>query len=441
MPASAFSLDPWCAAKIGGGPYDRAAIERHQLMQLRETLAWAVAHSPFYRDRLSGFDPLAMTSLEALRALPFTRPDDVRRNQPSLLCVSQSEISRVVTLETSGTSGTAKRLYFTHDEQEATIDFFRHGMAQMARHGDRVLILFPCERPGSVGRLLADGLTRLGAVPIEAGPIRDMAKALATLRRDRPQVVAGLPVQVRALARCDRLRQDRANSVRRVLVSADRLSPRLRQDIGTDWDCEVFEHYGMTETGLGGAVECHVHQGCHIRENDLLIEIVDPETGAALPAGERGEVTVTTLTRRGMPLIRYRTGDLSRLMPLPCPCGSPLHRIAPVERDDLSRVELAPGIELTLDDLDQVLFAIPDLTDFAVTLRRDRQPCLQLESAHAPNTAFDAQDWSQRVLHALDGLPALGHAREQAGLCIELTIAETPLCLRGAKRTIATVAP
>ena len=109
-----------------------------------------------------------------------------------------------------------------------------------------------------------------------------------------------------------------------MLLSADYVSPACRELLKESWGCAVFEHYGMTETGLGGAVSCEAHYGYHPREADLLFEIVDPATGRPLPPGERGELVFTTLTRRAMPLIRYRTGDFSRFFPEPCPCGTGL---------------------------------------------------------------------------------------------------------------------
>ncbi len=94
--------------------------------------------------------------------------------------------------------------------------------------------------------------------------------------------------------------------------------------------CEVFAHSGLTETGFGGGVECGAHQGYHLREADLFVEIVDPGTGRPLPDGEPGEIVVSTLCRLAMPLIRYRTGDLGHLLPGPCVCGSPFRRLGAV---------------------------------------------------------------------------------------------------------------
>ena len=90
-------------------------------------------------------------------------------------------------------------------------------------------------------------------------------------------------------------------------------------------------HYGMTETGLGGAVSCSSHAGYHIREADLYFEIIDPETGQRQPDGKRGEIVFTTLNRRGMPLIRYRSGDISQILVQKCPCGSIIRRFGNIE--------------------------------------------------------------------------------------------------------------
>ena len=104
----------------------------------------------------------------------------------------------------------------------------------------------------------------------------------------------------------------------------------------------MYNHYGTTEMGLGGGVDCAAHAGLHLREADLLFEIVDPASGAPLAAGEEGEIVFTTLTREAMPLVRYRTGDLGRFAVEPCPCGSSLRLLAPV-RERLDDVATLAG--------------------------------------------------------------------------------------------------
>jgi phenylacetate-coenzyme A ligase PaaK-like adenylate-forming protein len=116
-------------------------------------------------------------------------------------------------------------------------------------------------------------------------------------------------------------------NMRTILLSAQYISDEEKAIIERTWNCTVYEHYGMTEMGLGGAMACEARVGYHPREADLLCEIIDPETGKVLPEGEYGEIVFTTLTRRAMPLIRYRTGDFSRWLPYSCTCGSVLKRI------------------------------------------------------------------------------------------------------------------
>ena len=129
--------------------------------------------------------------------------------------------------------------------------------------------------------------------------------------------LVGIPTQVLALVRCLPGEHRFRPMISAVLLSSDYGSRALVDVLERTWDCTVFSHYGLTETGYGGGVECQARQGYHLREADLYVEIIDPLTGQPLPDGASGEIVVTTLTRRGMPLIRYRTGDVSRLVAMP----------------------------------------------------------------------------------------------------------------------------
>jgi phenylacetate-CoA ligase len=326
-------LQPWIARKIGCPPetLTRAAIEAYQLEKLNETLALCRARSQFYRQKLAGF-PERLPSLTELQALPFTTAVDVRERPLALLCVSQSEIARVVTLDQPAAGGPPKRLYFTAADLELTCDFFHIGMSTFTAPGDRVLILLPCDRPGSVGDLLAQGLARLGAEGLRHGLVSDMAQTLAVLHAERPSGIVGVPGQVLALAEASRRQPEPPLRLNSVLLSADFAPPATVQAIERAWGCTVYNHYGMTEMGLGGGVECAARQGYHLREADLLFEIVDPVTGALLPDGEMGEIVFTTLTRQGMPLLRYRTGDMSRFLPGECACGTVLRRLEVLQK-------------------------------------------------------------------------------------------------------------
>ena len=435
-------LDAWTAEKIGcaGRSLTRADLLDYQLRQLRETVAWAKQRSPFYRRLLGGFDEATLTSLDDLRRLPFTTADDLRRNDPSLLCVSQSEISHVVTLETSGTNGPPKRLFFTPQEQEATLDFFDHGMRLPARAGDRVLIFFPGERLGSVGDLLARALERLGATPIPFGWPHNLAKAAEALHRERPDVVAGVPVPVQAVARYAAASSVKSNCppvrVRSVLLSADHAAGSLRQSLSHLWGCEVFDHYGMTEMGLGGGVDCAAHDGYHLRESELLIEVVDPATGEPVSVGEFGEVVMTTLNRRGMPLIRYRTGDRSRLLPGTCVCGSALARLDRIVGRIGAEIPLGEAGKLTIAMLDEAVFAFDDILDYEASYESGTPPSLSVLLHVTDNTVGESA--CHAVSIALSRHPQIAAAVRASGLRLAVAVSPSDgnLDVRGKRRIV-----
>jgi phenylacetate-CoA ligase len=356
-------LQPWIAAKIGAPlKFSCQALEDYQLSKLNETLALIRGKSPFYRSKLADVPP-GLTSLQDLENFPFTSADDIRREPLRFLCVPQGEIERVVTLDTSGSSGSPKRLYFTLADQELTVDFFHIGMSTLVGKGDRVLILLPGQTPGSVGDLLFKGLLRLGAVPFKHGPVSDPLRALEIMHHEKIDALVGVPFQVLTLASCDPY----GLRLKNVLLSTDYVPDAIIHALQKAWGCRVFNHYGMTEMGLGGGVSCEAQHGYHLREADLYFEIIDPISEAPLADGEEGEVVFTTLTRAGMPLWRYRTGDISRFIPGPCPCGSLLKRIAWVWGRLSGQLKLGDGV-LSINTLDEALFAVDGLINYSAVL-------------------------------------------------------------------------
>ncbi len=370
-------LESWILGKITGNPGDpdgltRSLIEDYQIWKLKETLALATEKSPFYRRRLGRGAAEKVRSFKDFQQLPFTTTGDLSRNPLQMLCVSQDSISRVVTLNSSGTTGQPKRVFFTAGDQELTRDFFHHGMSTLVRPGDRVLILLPGVLPGSVGDLLADGLRRMQVRPVPHGLVQNPETVLDIMAKERINTLVGIPTQVLALVYCEPAEQEKDRIfIKNVLLSTDHVPAALAKHLEEAWGCRVFNHYGMTEMGLGGGVECEALAGYHLREADLLFEIVDPESGEVLPEGEEGEVVFTTLTRRGMPLIRYRTGDIARFIPEPCPCGTVLKRLSPVKDRVKGRIPLTGGGFLSMSGLDEALFAVKGVTNFKASLFTD----------------------------------------------------------------------
>jgi phenylacetate-coenzyme A ligase PaaK-like adenylate-forming protein len=156
----------------------------------------------------------------------------------------------------------------------------------------------------------------------------------------------------------------------------------------------------MTELGYGGGIECEEHQGYHIFESDFYAEIVNPETGVAVPEGTWGELLVTTLRRKGMPLIRYRTGDLTRLIPGSCRCGSALRRLDQIRARRGAEYLTKSGVPLRLSLVDEALFGMPGVVDFFVELIRHPNGEFLRIQVEVMGKDFDTIDCLDRVFDA-----------------------------------------
>lgn len=334
MKENILHLDRWTERKIGvsEGELSQDNIKEWQLKKLKETVAFARENSEFHREK---FGESTFDNLEDFSWLPFTLPEELSARGSDMICVPQSEISRIVTLETGGSSGFPKRVYFTEEDQELTIDYFANGMQNLINKDDKLLVLMPYERPGSVGDLIRIGVERFGAEVHCLGLIGERLSyntILDVIYRYGITSIVGLPSQMHSL-----MKHTTTLQLDTVLLSAEYVSPTIVADLTKIWGCRVFEHYGMTEMGLGCAVSCNELKGYHIREADLYIEIINPENGEIQPDGKWGEVVFTTLTRKAMPFIRYRTGDISRIIKEPCPCGSVLRRLDKVKNRNIQK--------------------------------------------------------------------------------------------------------
>ncbi len=404
--------------------FTRESLDIWKLNRLRDIILYARTHSRFYQANLGALPEI--TSYNDLTKYPFTYPADLQNDPAGFVCVPQDDIYRIVTLPTSGTTGPSKRVFFSAADQELTVDFFMVGMSTLARSGDRVLILLPGERPGSVGDLLMHGLTRLGCTSIMYGPPENELRVLQTVKRDQVNILVGSPQQLFSLACIDeKNRMLPPNTIRAVLSSTDVLTSAVIEKLKRVWKCDVFDHYGMTETGLGGGVECTLHDGYHMREADLFYEIVDPLTGALLPEGEFGEVVMTTLTRQAMPLIRYRTGDLSRILPVACPCGSFIQRIAPIKTRTTTGILLPNGV-LYPYMLDELLLPIDGICDFHAAIQNTQQELIL--NLSIKNQGRTIRELTPEIVNVLRSVRIIAGAVDKYGLQIITTrMIEKPL--------------
>ena len=338
------NLDKWIEKTESISHLTRENLEALQLCRLNETLARLKARGGFYKDY-----PEKLDSLTELRNLPFTTPKDLADYPGKFLLTSQSEVSRVISGATSGTTGPAKRVFYTEKDTEQTIGLFTAGISEMLAAGEKCFIAFPFTGPFGLGDLIAQAVERLGGIPIKAGFGQTWGEMLALLEETQPETYIGFPVTLLSLIR---LYGDHF-PIRRALVSGDACPAGVMEELELALGSKLYPHYGSRECGLGGAVTCPAFEGMHLRENHIIPEIID-EQGNVLPDGEYGELVITTIGAEAMPLIRYRTGDFTRILP-PCPCGGVTRR--------LDRVSRREG-ELSMETLDSRLFHIPELVDY-----------------------------------------------------------------------------
>ena len=358
-------IDPWIAEKTGLlESLSPETLRAYQCEGLRQAALYVRTHSAFYQKLYEHAGDIEHLSHDELLDLPFTTPLDVIRDANAFLCVPQSEVARVISLNTSGTTGPAKRLFFTEEDMESTVEFYSIGVEPILPPGKTVGVFMEGSRPYTVGDLLVKGLGRRGIRVEVYGFIRDYEDAARFARTT--DAYFGVPSQMLHLARSyPELRPES------ILLSGDYVPRSLVEEIRRLWGCKIFNHYAMTETAYGGGIQCLAEEGFHMRDADILIQIVDPETGKEVPAGEYGEIVLSTYTNRAMPLLRYRTGDISRMLPGRCACGGILHRLDRIagRRDDI--VILKNGALLNLHEMDEILFADPRIKDFAVEVEEE----------------------------------------------------------------------
>ncbi len=359
-------IDDMIKRQEGLTELNRQTLDCLQLEKLNRLLRREKERGGFYAAL-----PESLGSLDELASLPFTTDEDLAREGGRMLLVSQSAVQRVLSDATSGTTGAAKRVFYTEGDCARTVELFMAGLGEFVFPGSGTMICMPFSGPFGLGELIAEAITRLGARPLRVGAGRSYGQLRRILGEERPDTYVGMPGELLGMLRvCGK------GSLERALVSGDACPDAVTAGCEAILGTKLFPHYGSREMGLGGAICCPAHEGMHLRENHVIAEIVDAE-GRVLPRGERGELVITTIGMEAQPLIRYRTGDYTRVLPGPCPCGSEVLRL-----DSLRRRGEAGEMAL----LDELLFALDFVADFRAA-RSEQGLELEILSAGAADEA------------------------------------------------------
>ncbi len=335
----------------------RKRLAKLQLERLRKTVRRTYEKIPFYREAMdrAGFGPDDLSSLDDLVRLPTTTKDDLRLGYPlGFLTCSQEEIVRFHA--SSGTTGVPVIAAYTRKDMELWGDVMARCLVAagvqpgMFVHNAYGYGLFT----GGLG--FQAGIQRLGAaeVPMSGGMTQRQVSFLADLGS---QVLTCTPSYALVIAETARgLGVDLAADPRLQIgiFGAEVWTDSIRQQVEAALGLRAYNIYGLTEIiGPGVAAECPAHRGLHIQEDWFLPEILDPDTGESLPPGEQGELCLTTL-KEAMPLLRFRTKDLTRLDPDPCPCGRTTVRMDPVlgRSDDMLTIR---GVNVFPSEIEIIL--------------------------------------------------------------------------------------
>jgi phenylacetate-CoA ligase len=373
-------------------------------------LAWTVQHayqgSEFFRQKLdgAGADPRAVSSAEDLRRLPLTTKEELRDAFPfGWTCVPLHEVVRVHA--SSGTTG--KRVLATYTAQDL------RDWAEMFSRCFEYAGVTPNDRvqvtPGyglwTAGIGFQSGVERLGAMTVPTGPGNLELQFEMMLDLQSTVVCATSSFGLLLAEEAHRRGLAEKLALRVGIFGSERWGAAMRQRIEELLGVESFDIYGFTELyGPGTGIDCTEHGGIHYWDDYYLLEVIEPESGEVLEPGEEGELVVTTLRKQAQPLLRYRTHDLSRLIPEPCRCGSPYPRIDRIKgrTDDMFKIR---GVQVYPAQVDVALSGLPWLgSEYQLVLRREggREHLLVRVESTAPDRREDVAD---ALRHALGVRP------------------------------------
>jgi len=359
------------------------ALSELQLGRLRRTLFQAV-ESPHYSKVFAenGVKPDRIETIADIHRLPFTSKEDLRDQFPyGLLCVDQKEIIRLHS--SSGTSGQATVVFHSRSDIENWADLVSRCMYMTGVRQDDVFQNLTGYGLFTGGLGFHYGGERLGTLTIPSGT-GNTKRQILLMQQFGTTVIHLIPSYAMRLMQVMEemgVNPRRDLKLRIAFLGAEPHSEEIRQRVERYFGVEAFNSYGLSEmNGPGVAFECPEKEGMHIWEDAFLVEIIDPDTLEPLPPGEEGELVLTTLSREAMPIIRYRTNDLTRILPGKCRCGRVHSRLDRIigRTDDMLIIK---GVNIFPVQVEQALMEIPEVgQNYLIILERvDEMDTMRLQ--------------------------------------------------------------
>ena len=373
----------------------RKEIEEIQLARLQETVNRVYAKVPAYAKKMdeAGVKPEDIKTLKDLAKLPFVTKQDMRDNYPfGLFAVERDELVRIHA--SSGTTGKPTVVGYTQGDLETWTDCVsRIACMGGASKGDIAQICFGYGMfTGALG--LHYGLEKIGAaiVPSSTG---NSQKQIMYMQDFETSLLVATPSYALRLAEVARemgVDPEKDLKVKIALVGSELLTDAMREEMHKVWgeDLLITSNYGMSELmGPGVSGECLEHCGMHINEDYFIPEIIDPKTGEVLPEGEQGELVITCIKKDALPLIRYRTKDITRLFYEPCKCGRTFCRMENLSgrSDDMLKIR---GVNVFPSQIEEVILSVSELgPHYEIVLEREGYSdklTIRVELAHSTDS-------------------------------------------------------
>lgn len=346
--------------------FSREEIQAIQLRKLKQAVAYTYEKVPHYRLKMdqAGIKPTDIQTLKDLEKLPFTNKSDFNENYPTgLFACPKSELVRIHA--SSGTTGKPTVVGYTRNDMHMwTNNVSRIACMGGATGGDIVQIAFGYGLfTGALG--LHAGLENIGAtvIPMSSGNTKKQIMFMQDMGTTLLVATPSYALHLGEAARSMGLDPEEDLKIHIGLFGGEGMTEPMRDEMHRIWGKSFLctQNYGMSELcGPGVSGECEQLQGMHVNEDWFIPEIIDPNTGEVLPPGTRGELVVTCLGKEALPMIRYRTKDISKLMYEPCPCGRTTVRMENLSgrTDDMLVIR---GVNVFPTQIEEVLLQIPEI--------------------------------------------------------------------------------
>ncbi len=352
---------------------DKKSLQELQSVRLRAALERS-AGTPFYRQvfKDNKIDIPKITTLEHLKDLPFTSKNDLRLSYPDgMVAIPRKDVVRMHA--SSGTTGKSTVIFYSRKDVEEWACQVARSMVATGATPDDVFQNMMGYGLFTGGLGLHYGAEKLGClvIPMSSG---NTLKQIQFIQDFQTTVIHITPSY--ALHLVEEIRANGINphdlSIKKAYLGAEPYSEATRNKIEEQFGMDAYNSYGLSEmNGPGVAFECTCKNGMHLWEDYYIAEIINPQTGEALPDGEEGELVLTHINREAMPIFRYRTRDLTRFIPEPCPCGRTHRRIERIKgrTDDMM---ILSGVNVFPSQIETVLMNIPEVgNNYQIVLERE----------------------------------------------------------------------